>query len=283
VSVVVPAYNAEPTIDDCLRSLLELNYPPEKLELLVVDNGSRDGTADAVRRHSDRVRLLTEPTRGAGAARNTGIVRAQGEVISFTDADCVVDREWLRLLLMPLSDPAVGIAGGTILAMPGANRVERFGERIHDHRKSIEVFRPPYVITMSWASRRDVLRELGGFDEGFRRGQDVELSYRLAEAGYTVAFVPQAVVHHRNERTLPGLFREGFQHGYCSVPVRKRHDAFLRELGHRRRVDRRSYVAIAAGFRDWVRDRGEPMEAVFNSGKKAGKVAGSMRFGRLDL
>ena len=154
-----------------------------------------------------------------------------------------------------------------ILARPPANYVERFGEAIHDHRTAIEVYRPPYAITMSWASRRALLTELGGFDNRFLRGQDTDLAYRIVQAGYRLAFAADAVVYHRNESTLRGLFTEGFVHGFHGVRVRKRHDAFLRELGHGR-VHLRGYSAIWSGARR-ARDPDARCDAVFNAGGHA--------------
>lgn len=284
-SVIVPAYNAAGTIDACVGSLLELRYPADRLELLVVDNGSRDGTVAALRRYGDRIVFVYESKRGAAAARNAGIAEAGGEVVAFTDADCVVDPDWLRHLVVPLQDPRVGIAGGTILARPPANGVERFGETIHDHRRAIEDLRPPYAITMSWASRRQVLRELGGFDERFVRGQDVDLSYRATQSGYALVFVPDSIVYHSNEESLSGLFREGFVHGFHGVRARKHHQDFLRQYGHGR-FGRPGYADVASRLVDWARGR-DPghasCDAVFNSGKKVGKLLGSVRFGFLDL
>jgi cellulose synthase/poly-beta-1,6-N-acetylglucosamine synthase-like glycosyltransferase len=286
VAVIVPAHNAAATVDACVRSLLELRYPADRLELRVVDNGSTDATAAALRRYGERLVVLGERRRGPSAARNAGLAGVRAEVVAFTDADCVVDPDWLAHLVRPLRDPRVGIAGGTILATRPANDVERFGEAVHDHREAIEVYRPPYAITMSWASRTAVLREQGGFDERFRRGQDVELSYRIVEAGYRLAFVPEALVRHRNRDTLPKLFHEGFVHGLHGVRVRKRHDEFLRQHGHRRRVSRRAYARIGARLGDWAhgRDGAQALcDAVFNSGKRAGKLVGSARFGHVDL
>ncbi len=285
-SVVVPAYNAERTIDDCLRSLLELRYPEEALELLVVDNGSSDATADHLRAHGDRVQAIHEGRRGPSAARNAGLRRARSEVVAFTDADCRVDPDWLARLVEPLEREEVAIAGGRILARQPANDVELFGEAIHDQRMAIEVFDPPYAITMSWASRRATLLELGGFDAGLRRGEDVDLSYRAVQAGYRLAFVESAVVYHRNESSLAGLFREGFLHGVGGVGTRKRHERFLRELGHQAGVNGRAYREIGRHALDWARGRDARRarcEAVFKSGKKAGQLLGSLRFRRLDL
>jgi glycosyltransferase involved in cell wall biosynthesis len=285
VSVVVPAYNAAATIDDCVRSLLELRYPPEKVELRVVDNGSNDGTVDALRRYGDRIVLMHESKRGPAAARNAGVAGASGEVVAFTDADCIVDPEWLDQLVVPLQNSRVAVAGGTIRARRSGNEIERFGEEIHDHRQAIEDLRPPYAISMNWASRRELLRELGGFDERFLRAQDVDLSYRAIEASYELVFVGGAVIYHRNEDTLAGLFREGFVHGFHGVYARKRHQAFLLRYGHGR-GGRPHYAEIGSHMLDWIRGRDptrSKCDAVFNSGKKAGKLLGSIRFRRLDL
>ena len=282
---MIPVLNGEHTIGDCIDSLLELRYPAEKLELLVVDNGSRDGTARVLKNYGDRIVRLEEATRGPGSARNACLRGARGEVVAFTDADCRVDPDWLMEVVAPLDDPRVGIAGGTIRAIPPAGDIERFGELIHDHRQAIEVFQPPYAITMNWASRRAVLEELGGFDERFRRCEDVDLSYRITQAGYTLAFAPDAVVYHHNEENLAGLFREGFQHGFHGVYALRQHQEFLRRFGHAR-VDGQGYIAIGARMLDWARGRDRSTsrcDAVFNSGKKAGKLAGSLRFGHLDI
>ncbi len=285
VSVVVPAYNAAATIDDCVRSLFELRYPEGRLELLVIDNGSTDGTLETLRGWNGRIGIGHERRRGPGAARNAGLRAARSELVAFTDADCVVDPGWLEHLVPVLEDPSVGIAGGTIRARPPANEIERFGEAVHDHRQAIEVYRPPYAITMSWVSRREVLCAVGGFDERFRRAEDVDLSYRVSQAGYCIAFVPGAIVYHRNEATLAGLFAEGFAHGFHGVRATRRHQGMLSGLGHPR-VNRAAYREIGSGLARWARGTDEARgrcETVFNAGKKTGKLAGSVRFGHLDL
>ena len=284
VSVVVPVRNGERSIDECVRSLLALSWPADRLEVLVVDNGSSDGTADVLQAHADRIVLLHERKRGPGAARNAGLRRARGQIVAFTDADCRVEPDWLTQLVPALDDPQVGIAGGVIRARPQAGAVELFGEAIHDHQKSIELYEPPYAITMSWASPRHVLESVGGFDERFLRCEDVDLSYRIVLAGYRLAFAPGAVVYHRNESSLPGLFREGFAHGFHSVRALKCHRDFVERFGHSR-VSRRGFDRIGSRALDWARSR-DPRagcEAVFDSGKQAGKIAGSLRFGHLEL
>lgn len=223
VSVIVPVRNGGATLLPCLQSLLGLRYPAERLELIVVDNGSTDDTPAILAGFRDRLRVLDEPKRGAAAARNTGIRAARGDCIALTDADCVVDPDWLAELVQPLARPDVGVSGGRILSVEPGNRIERFGEKIHDHRRALEEFLPPYAISMSWASRRAVLLDVGLFDEALLRGQDVDLAWRIHAAGLRFVYRHDARIYHRNERTLRGLFAEGHTHGYFGVAVQRKH------------------------------------------------------------
>lgn len=228
VSVVVPVYNGARTIADCVDSVLQASWPRSDLELLLVDNNSTDATGEVLSRYRDRAILLQEPTQGPAAARNRGLASATGDVIAFTDADCVVHPDWIREVVAPLGDPSVGIVGGTILARRPCNAIEQFGERIHDHRMAIEVYTPPYAITMNWASRRAVLAEVGFFDEKLLRCEDCDLAWRIVQAGYHIVHAPSAVIYHRNEKTLLGLMAEGYAHGYHSIPLLRKHDRFVR-------------------------------------------------------
>jgi len=172
--------------------------------------------------------------KGSAAARNKGILKANANIIVFTDSDCIVDREWLRHIVSPLNDERIGIVGGKILAKRPCNELEKFGEKIHDHENIIKKLKPPYVITMNWASRQAVLKELGLFDEKFIRGQDVDLSFRILKKGYELVYEPKAIVYHRNENTLLGLFLEGYAHGFNSLRIIKKHKDFMKQFGYRR-------------------------------------------------
>lgn len=227
VSVIVAVYNGAATLAACLDSLRRLDYPAAQLELLCVDNNSRDGTPRLLAAHADRIRVLHEPVQGPAAARNCGLRAATGEIVAFTDADCTVDPAWLRALVPALADPGVGAVGGRILSRRPCNVIEAFGERIHDHARAIHEARPPYVITMNWASRRAVLEALGGFNAALPRSSDVDGSYRLLAAGYRLAYAPRAVVYHRNERTPWGLVHEGYVHAVHAPRVRALHAELL--------------------------------------------------------
>jgi len=285
VTVIVPVYNAEKTLVECIHSILDLDYPKEKLELIFVNNASTDGTDNILKQYESEIKILYERKRGPAAARNKGLLNASCEIIAFTDSDCVVDRYWLNHLLLPLQDEQIGIVGGKILAKRPCNKIEEFEETIHDHHAAINIFNPPYVITMNWASRFSVLKEANFFNEVFIRCEDVDLSHRIYVAGYKIAYVPEAIVYHRNERTLSGLFREGYLHGLHSVQFIKHYNNFLTRSGHRR-INLSSYKMIISDFKDFITNRkgiDSLCSATFNSGKKVGKILGSLKYSYLDI
>jgi GT2 family glycosyltransferase len=285
VSVIVPVYNGAATLDACIRSLLTIDYPAEHRELIFVDNASTDRTAEILRSYGANISVSFEAKRGPAAARNCGLRKARHEIVAMTDADCTVDRSWLRRLVEPLNDPGVGLVGGTILSKRPCNAIQLFGERIHDHRSAIEVWQPPYIITMNWASRKSALRDVGVFDENFMRCEDVDLAYRVFQAGFRIVFAPNAIVYHQNESTYSKLFHEGYLHGYYSVQALKKHRMLLQHFGHRR-FQIESYAALFTSFKASLsspRSAQARCEFIFNSGKKIGKLRGSLRFGYLDL
>lgn len=285
VSVIVPVYNAEKTIAECINSLLGLNYPKENLELICVDNASTDGTPDTLNQYKKEMKILFEKKRGPAAARNKGLFHADNEIVALTDADCIVDKDWLLRIVSPLHDENIGIVGGKILSKRPCNTIEEFGENIHDHDKSINEFKPPYVITMNCALKLSVLRKVGFFNEDFLRGEDVDLSYRIFKSGYTFFYAAGALVYHHNEHNLYGLFKEGYNHGFHSIQVLRDHQEFLKNFGHRR-FKIQSYLEIIFYLKNFIFNinRNHSLcHFVFNAGKKTGKFLGSLRFRYIEL
>ncbi len=280
VSVIVAVRNSATTIRACIDSLRALDYPAEMLELIVVDNGSTDGTADVLKQFRDQLCVLYEKKRGVSAARNRGFREARGEMVALTDADCVVAPDWISRIVSPLQDERVGIVGGRILARRPCNAVELYGETIHDHCQAIEGFAPGYVITMNWCSRRTVVMQVGGFDEDLLRVGDVDLSWRILQKGYRLAYEPAAIVYHQNEKTLFGLFHEGYTHGYNGVRIKKKHADYLRgydcDRWHWRSYGRLlSRVLVCAIGKGTAESR---YANLFDAGKHLGKLVGSARW-----
>ena len=183
VSVVVCAYNAADTIDDCLASLTALSYP--RVEIIVVNDGSNDATAANARGHAD-VRVIDALHSGLSAARNAGLASARGEIVAYTDADVRVDPDWLTYLVQPLLDREIAGVGGPnvvppddpwmaqcVSRAPGGPTHVLLDDRIAEH-----------VPGCNMAFRRDALLAVSGFNPVFlRAGDDVDVCWRLQARG----------------------------------------------------------------------------------------------------
>ena len=119
VSVVIPVLNGEATIDACLSALANVDYPAERREVLVVDNGSTDRTPELVRKYP--FTLLREDQRRPARARNRGIEASRADIVAFTDSDCLPSTRWLRELVKPFAHDDVGAVAGDILSVSAPN------------------------------------------------------------------------------------------------------------------------------------------------------------------
>lgn len=295
VSVVVPVFNAERTIAACIDALLAQSYPPERREVIVVDNGSTDGTLAILEKRRLDVTIVTETRRGPSAARNAGIRQASHPLIAFIDSDCVAERTWLEEMIVGYNaNPAASFFGGAILALESANLVARYAELLFDQRNAVLKFHPPRIITANCLMRRRDLLDLGLFDEAMMLGEDVDICYRgFFGHGALCAYVPDAIVRHHNPDSLTKLFRKGVQHGRGSADLYAKHAAALgrTRLGvclNRRRYghvigDFFRFVAIGCGYlvTGGRMDRTRYVEplcgAVFNGGKQVGFVSATLR------
>ncbi len=215
VSIIVPVLNGADEIDRLLTSLVALDWPREQLEILVVDNGSSDGTAAVAARYPVRVLEETEVT-SSYAARNRGLAEARGDWVAFTDVDCVADPGWLRHLLLPAPPQQVGAVAGEVLALESTTPVQRLVERygIMKHAVTLPHKSLPCFSTANVAVRHGLLSDLHGCRDDVRYFADRALSWRLQlEGGREILFRPGAVIRHRHRRTWGALWRQGVQHG----------------------------------------------------------------------
>jgi glycosyltransferase involved in cell wall biosynthesis len=222
VSVVIPARNSASTIEGCLAALAEQTVAPG--EVIVVDDGSTDDTPEIARRMGAEV--LTQDHAGAGAARNRGAEAARGELLLFTDADCAPVRDWIERLVETLDgDGVVAARGVTTSEQP--EPAARFAQLEYDekYRQLARHESVALVATYSAAYRRDAFWRFGGFDEGFvgATSEDQELSFRLADAGLKIAFVPGAAVRHHHHTSLRAYVRRKFRIGYAKARIGRHH------------------------------------------------------------
>lgn len=219
ISVVVAVFNGEKTIAACLESLLRQDYPLQQREILVVDNGSRDKTAEIIKGYP--VRYLYEGTfQGPSAARNRALSEVKGEIVAFTDADCVVAQNWLLQALKGFSSEKIGCVAGEILSFKPTTLAQYYAQTrglLSQAQALTESFRP-YAQTANVLYRLFVLERLHGFDPALRVGEDADLAWRMQEElGLEIAFVKEAIVYHQHRECLSDLLKQRIGYGYGSV------------------------------------------------------------------
>lgn len=223
ISVVVCAYNAADTLDDCLQSLGALTYPD--YEVILVNDGSRDRTGEIGLRYP-HVRVISTPNQGLSAARNTGLSAAAGEIVAYTDADVRVDPDWLTYLVQPFLTSDVVAAGGPnvvpaddpwvaqcVARAPGGPTHVLFDDRIAEHVPGCNI-----------AIRRESLLAIGGFNPIYlRAGDDVDVCWRLQARGWKIGFAPAALVWHHHRASVRAYWRQQVGYGEGEVWLQPHH------------------------------------------------------------
>ena len=227
VSVIVPAFNAERTIGDCLAALVAQDYPRERLEIIAVDNRSTDRTASVMCGHPVRV-VAERRVQSSYAARNAGLAEARGAILCFTDADCLPDPGWVRALVAALADDDAGGAAGRIEAAAGTTLVERFqvDERVLDAANAFTRPTLPFAQTANAAYRRIIFERVGLFDPSLVSGGDLDLSWRMQRAGWGLAYAPGALVRHRHRTTFHGLVKLYAKNGHGAALLGDRYPSY---------------------------------------------------------
>jgi GT2 family glycosyltransferase len=230
-SVVVCVYNAESTIEDCLDGIAALDYP--EYEVIVVDDGSTDDTAELASRYD--VRLVRTENRGLSRARNTGIEAAKGDIVAFIDGDARPDPHWLRYLAQSFTThDFVGVGGPNIqpagdpwpadcvAAAPGGPIHVLLSDRVAEH-----------IPGCNMAFWRRVLLEVGGFDPRYRvAGDDVDLCWRLQERGWTLGFHAGAMVWHHHRDSIAAFWRQQRGYGRAEALLEAKWPAKYNSAGH---------------------------------------------------
>jgi glycosyltransferase involved in cell wall biosynthesis len=230
VSVVVPAYNEDAGLRECLNALLCLDFPREMYEIIVVNNGSTDSTAAII--DSFPVRRVDEDLRGAAHARNAGTRAARGEIIAFTDADCIADEKWLKELLRGIEHEDIGCFAGEFLPRPFKGIVDEY---VHNkmliHQETLLLYDPPVVAAGNAAYRRSVFDAIGFFDTSFDSGEDGDLSWRMQkQAGFRIQYNGAALVSHPHPSRMGEFLRRSYSVGKGVARFRMKHRGDFPEL-----------------------------------------------------
>jgi O-antigen biosynthesis protein len=223
VSVVVCAYNAERTMDACLASLAILNYPD--YEVIVVNDGSCDRTLEIAESHG-YCRIISQPNKGLSAARNVGAEAATGEIVAYTDSDCVADPDWLPYLVAKMEASGLAACGGpnfpppedslvpaAVAVAPGGPTHVLLSDEVAEH-----------IAGCNMAFRREALLDLGGFDPVYRAaGDDVDICWRFQDAGFVIGFSPAAIVWHFRRNTVKAYCNQQRGYGKAEALVYSKH------------------------------------------------------------
>lgn len=224
VSIIVPALNASPTLPACLQACQTQTLPAGlQLEIILVDDGSTDGTREIAK--TTPVQLIQHQNRrGAAAARNSGLAAAAGEIILFTDADCMPQPNWVAEMTRPFQDATVDGCKG-IYATNQPELVARFVQIEYEDKYDLLSAQPAidFIDTYSAGYRADILKAAGGFDETIQYVEDQELSFRLAAAGHKMVFQETAVVLHQHSNSLHRYFRKKILIGYWKAQIMRRY------------------------------------------------------------
>jgi O-antigen biosynthesis protein len=253
VSVVVCAYNAEPTMRECLESLTKLAYP--NYEVVIVDDGSTDRTG-AIADEYPQFKVIHQPNRGLSAARNVGLAAATGEIIAYVDSDAMPDPDWLTYLALKFrATNYVGVGGpnlpppeedwlaNCVASAPGSPTQILLDDETAEH-----------IPGCNMAFRKDALVEVGGFDPTYTAaGDDVDICWRLQDLGYTIGFCPAAIVWHHRRKTIKSYLKQQMGYGRAEAMLFRKYPDRFNSLGNAKWAGRiyggiRASLATSKGF-----------------------------------
>jgi glycosyltransferase involved in cell wall biosynthesis len=214
ISVVVTVKNEEHNIIHLLDSLV-LQEPP--VEILIIDAASTDRTQEIVRSYKKKYDfiILHQYAAQRGESRNRGIEMAKGEIVAFTDGDCICNPFWAREIRESIKK--TDIVGGKTIAM-GYEPFQTLG-RMEVYHKDQDITWP----SCNLAYKRHILKEIGGFDRKFVTAEDVDMNYRAVDRGYKIGHNDKMIVYHKERSTVVAFFKQAFWNGFGRKQLTVKH------------------------------------------------------------
>lgn len=214
ISVIVPVYNEEKNVRLLIERLLDLNFPRNKYEVIVVDNNSKDNTSEIIKEF--QVIYLCEKKQSSYAARNKGIKESKGDILAFIDGDCIPDKDWLKNAITHFINEDVDIIAGNIilsinypspLKLIDIYQLIAMGERQKDSEKEGKCAGGNLIV------KKEIFEKIGYFDESLISGGDGEWTKRAINNGFTLRYCNDVKVYHPPEGFF-SLFKRSIRIGY---------------------------------------------------------------------
>lgn len=231
ISVVVCSYNGSATIRETLKTLLRLDYP--EYEVIVVNDGSTDYVPKIIKNYP--YKIINTPNRGLSNARNTGLYNSKGEIIAYIDDDAYPDPHWLRYLAYTYATTNHAGVGGPNIVPPEDGPIavcvaNAPGGPVHV-LSTDEI--AEHIPGCNMSFRREALLKIGGCDPVFRSaGDDVDLCWRIQQAGYTIGFHPAAVVWHHRRNSLKNYWKQQMGYGKAEALLEAKWPEKYNGFGH---------------------------------------------------
>jgi glycosyltransferase involved in cell wall biosynthesis len=214
VSIIIPTYNEESNIGNLLDSLTKVNYPKKKLEIIVVDDGSTDKTKKIASKYS--IKLLKSEHKGFAHVRNLGWKKTSSEILIFLDADMKIHPNYIRKIITCLDDPKIAGSDHKELLSNKKNLIAK----LLYLRKVLGWDRKKFLTTR--ACKKNVLKQVGGFNLDYGYYIDQELGLKILSKGYKITQSPEAVVWHTEPDSLKELWRQCKWMGESIIPIFKK-------------------------------------------------------------
>lgn len=230
ISVIIPVKDREDELVRCLNSVKLLDYPVDRLEIIVVDDGSTDRSAEVAKQAG----AMCIPSGGVGAgpaaARNRGAAVACGELLAFLDSDCTVSPGWLRELASPFSEQNIAAVGGLVRGYFTSSCLDRyedvmssltFGSKEKWAGTGKDSF---YLPSCNLLVRKENFLELAGFNEDMRVGEDVDFCYRLRDKGFRIGYIPYGEIFHAHRNKITSFMSRRFDYGTSEAILQEKHE-----------------------------------------------------------
>lgn len=217
-SIIIPTYNRPKQLESCLTTLTQLEYPRDRFEVIVIDDGSDNPLDKVVVRFEDslNVRLIRQENAGPAAARNHAAEYAKGKYLAFTDDDCKPAKNWLQALEKCFTENPDCIVGGRTVNALEDNPFSTTSQNIismgYAHYNAIPD-QARFFASNNMVIPLKGFQELGGFDQSFRTSEDREFCDRWLHHGYKMTYAPEVVIYHAHPMTLRSFWKQHFSYG----------------------------------------------------------------------